>query len=97
MESNFDPQAVLKSLETWREFYDDEPPFMVVKDPIGNKSISSADLQDIENAVISFRNEFLSLVESNLQRKMNKAELDELSYGVYFVYKLIQGSHNEHF
>lgn len=85
-----DPNAIMESLETWKEFYENEIPFSVTKDPVGNKSLYECTVDDLSKAEITFRKEFIDLVESKLRRSMNKDEMNELSYGVYFVYKLLQ-------
>lgn len=85
-----DPNAIMESLETWKEFYENDVPFSVTKDPIGNKSLYDCTTEDLSKAEISFRREFIDLIEAKLKRTMNKDEMNELSYGVYFVYKLLQ-------
>lgn len=85
-----DPNAIMESLETWKEFYENDVPFSVTKDPIGNKSLYDCTAEDLSKAEISFRREFIDLIEAKLKRTMNKDEMSELSYGVYFVYKLLQ-------
>lgn len=90
MTPKIDPNAIMESLELWKEFYENEIPFVVTKDPIGNKSLYDCTVDDLSKAEITFRQEFIGLIESKLMRPMNDDELSELGYGVYFVYKLLQ-------